>query len=80
MPVFGVNHEQESWARQEAAGMYNSAQYAEIKDKVECVNGTAIAGTDVFKCSNVSNSRTVGLVQQPLMPPPDRPSPFLVPC
>lgn len=51
---FCINPCQESWARQEAAGMYNSAQYAEIKDKVECMNGTAIAGQDVFRCQNVS--------------------------
>ncbi|KAI4670835.1 uncharacterized protein J4E88_009587 [Alternaria novae-zelandiae] len=55
----GIRHEnnvalkKESWARQEAAGMYNSAQYAEIKDKVECMNGTAIAGQDVFRCQNI---------------------------
>jgi hypothetical protein len=56
--MFGleINVLQESWARQEAAGMYNSAQYAEIKDKVECVNGTAIAGNDIFRCSNVSSA------------------------
>jgi hypothetical protein len=50
-----TNLYQESWARQEAAGMYNSAQYAEIKDKVECMNGTAVAGPDVFQCNNVSS-------------------------
>jgi hypothetical protein len=38
--------------------MYNSAQYAEIKDKVECMNGTAIAGQDVFRCSKVSSPNT----------------------
>lgn len=52
---FCINTYQESWARQEAAGMYNSAQYAEIKDKVECMNGTAIAGQDTFRCQNVSS-------------------------
>jgi choice-of-anchor B domain-containing protein len=55
----GIRHEnnvalkKESWARQEAAGMYNSAQYAEIKDKVECLNGTAVTGNDVFQCKNI---------------------------
>ncbi|CAO2654961.1 Nn.00g116940.m01.CDS01 [Neocucurbitaria sp. VM-36] len=55
----GIRHannvalKKESWARQEAAGAYNSAQYAEIKDKVECINGTAISGTDTFRCSNI---------------------------
>ena len=45
---------QESWARQEAAGAYNSIQYAEIKDKVECINGTAVTDKDTFRCKNVS--------------------------
>jgi hypothetical protein len=36
--------------------MYKSAQYAEIKDKVECVNGTAVTANDVFRCKNVSDS------------------------
>ncbi|CBX93901.1 hypothetical protein IAQ61_003776 [Plenodomus lingam] len=55
----GIRHannmalKKESWARQEAMGAYNSAQYPEIKDKVECINGTATAGADVFKCSNI---------------------------
>jgi hypothetical protein len=38
----------EHWAIQEAAGAYN-----EVKDKVECLNGTAVTGTDTFKCSNL---------------------------
>lgn len=42
--------------------MYNSAQFAEVKNKVECINGTAITDTDVFKCKNVSeNSPLAGL-------------------
>ncbi|KAH7561514.1 hypothetical protein BM1_02618 [Bipolaris maydis] len=55
----GIRHEnnmalkKESWAKQEAAGMYNSAQFAEVKNKVECINGTAITDTDVFKCKNI---------------------------
>jgi hypothetical protein len=43
----------EHWAIQEAAGAYNSAQYKEIKDKVECLNGTAVTSTDTFRCSNI---------------------------
>jgi hypothetical protein len=43
----------EHWAIQEAAGAYRSEQYREVKDKVECINGTAITSTDTFKCSNL---------------------------
>ncbi|KAA8627598.1 hypothetical protein PtrSN002B_007754 [Pyrenophora tritici-repentis] len=66
----GIRHannvalKKESWARQEAAGMYKSAQYAEIKDKVECVNGTAITGNDVFRCQNVSSRDIIPELQQ----------------
>lgn len=47
---------QETWSRQEAAGKYDSAQYAEIKDFVPCSNGTATYGKDTFRCKNVSLS------------------------
>lgn len=43
----------ESWAKKEAAGAYNSAQYAEVAEKVECRNGTAITADDTFRCSNI---------------------------
>jgi len=55
----GVRHannmalKKEHWAIQEAAGAYNSVQYAEVKEKVECVNGTAKTATDTFRCSNL---------------------------
>lgn len=55
----GIRHannmaiKQEHWAIQEAAGAYNSAQYREVKEKVECLNGTATTGTDTFRCSNL---------------------------
>lgn len=45
---------QEHWAIQEANGVYNSMQYAEVKEKVQCLNGTAVTATDTFRCSNVS--------------------------
>jgi hypothetical protein len=37
--------------------MYDSLQYAEIKGKVECLNGTAVTGGDVFRCKNVSSPK-----------------------
>jgi len=55
----GIRHmnnvalKKEHWAIQEAAGVYASAQYSEIKEKVACVNGTAKTGTDTFRCSNI---------------------------
>ncbi|KAL6710360.1 hypothetical protein ACN47E_009306 [Coniothyrium glycines] len=55
----GIRHannvalKKESWAKHEAAGVYASAQYAEVKAKVTCTNGVAVSGADRFKCSNI---------------------------
>jgi len=55
----GVRHannmalKHEAWALQEEAGAYISSQYAEVKEKVACVNGTAKTATDTFKCKNI---------------------------
>ncbi|CAI6332602.1 unnamed protein product [Periconia digitata] len=55
----GIKHmnnialKEETFARQEAAGAYESSQYAEIADVVTCSNGTAEVGSDSFKCSNI---------------------------
>ncbi|KAF2179488.1 hypothetical protein K469DRAFT_595703 [Zopfia rhizophila CBS 207.26] len=55
----GIKHmnnialKEETFARQEAAGKYDSSQYAEIKGLVECVNGTAKTSTDTFRCNNI---------------------------
>ncbi|KAF2645194.1 hypothetical protein P280DRAFT_495159 [Massarina eburnea CBS 473.64] len=55
----GVRHnnimslKQETFARQEAVGAYDSKQYAEIAEHVECINGTAISGSDSFRCNNI---------------------------
>ncbi|KAL5117866.1 hypothetical protein ACEQ8H_004184 [Pleosporales sp. CAS-2024a] len=46
-----IKHER--WAIQEAAGAYKSEQYKEVKEKVECLNGTAVTDTDTFRCSNL---------------------------
>ena len=57
--------------------MYNSAQFAEIKGKVECINGTAISGKDVFQCNNVSGAQ--GRVCTPVTDPVTR-SIFFISC
>ena len=45
---------QEIWAGHEAAGAYESSQYAEVADFSQCVNGTVVTGSDTFRCNNVS--------------------------
>ncbi|KAF2647752.1 hypothetical protein K491DRAFT_614075 [Lophiostoma macrostomum CBS 122681] len=55
----GVRHannvalKQETWARLEAQGVYESSQYAEIAAVAECANGTAVVGSDIFRCKNI---------------------------
>ncbi|KAF1993512.1 hypothetical protein P154DRAFT_449993 [Amniculicola lignicola CBS 123094] len=55
----GVRHannvalKQETWARLEAQGVYESSQYAEIAAIAECNNGTAVSGADTFRCKNI---------------------------
>ncbi|KAF2010234.1 hypothetical protein BU24DRAFT_437022 [Aaosphaeria arxii CBS 175.79] len=43
----------ESWTKHEAAGAYESSQYAKVEDFVACSNGTAVTSTDTFRCSNI---------------------------
>ncbi|KAF2108044.1 hypothetical protein BDV96DRAFT_505215 [Lophiotrema nucula] len=55
----GIKHmnnialKEESWAKHAAAGKYESAKYAEIADFIPCSNGTAVSGSDTFRCSNI---------------------------
>ncbi|KAF2277360.1 uncharacterized protein EI97DRAFT_288958 [Westerdykella ornata] len=48
----GTNASQETFARQRAAGKYESSQYAEL-DFIPCTNGTAVSDKDTFRCNNI---------------------------
>lgn len=64
LPLTGIkldtNTYQETFGRQEAAGKYVSAQYAEV-GFTPCTNGVARTATDTFKCRNVSYVQYVGV-------------------
>ena len=60
---------QETFARQRAAGKYESAQYAAITEPVKCSNGTAISGKDSFNCKNVRICSSHTIIYESHIPP-----------
>ncbi|KAF2738949.1 hypothetical protein EJ04DRAFT_573394 [Polyplosphaeria fusca] len=51
MNIIGLK--EESWGNRRAAGKYDSAQYPEIKEFTECVNGTAVTAKETYRCNNL---------------------------